>query len=295
MYKSIVIIGLGSLGGFFADNISKMKGIENLILIDPDIIETKNIGNSIYKRDDIGKFKVEAMSRIIYNNNSLIKTKIFPIEYIEGKIWLPESELIVDCRDEICSRGGEIDVRFYISYKTLVIDCEKYHKVVFKQTGRYSHNLSLSELTIASSIASQYIDKKILTDFMERQLVFQAEIDLVKKQANKAIELFDNKPDMVLEYCKGDNKIRNLHETLPQITKLNKTKDLIVIVGQEGCVGGNIQCIKKNEIDHYNNAVKILSEIVCTIVPLNEYYTIKVNDENPSQVYLELLPDTGAA
>lgn len=295
MYKSIVIIGLGSLGGFVADNISKIKGVETLILIDPDVVESKNIGNSIYRRKYIGKFKVEAMSRIIHSGNPSIKTQIFPIEYIEGKIYLPESDLIIDCRDEICNRGGEIDVRFYISFKTLVIDCEKYHKVSFKQVGRYTHNLLLSELTIAASIASQYINEHTMKEFIKRQIVFQAEIDLVTRQANKAIQLFDNKPDLVLDYCQGDDRIRNLHENLDQITELNQTKDLIVIVGQEGCVGGNIQEIKRNEITQHNDAVKILTEIVCTVVPLNEYYTIKVNDDNPNQVYIELLPDTGAA
>jgi len=293
MYKSIVIIGLGSLGGFFVENISRLKGLQTLILIDPDIVESKNISKSIYKHGDVGKFKVDAMRYIINNNNIMIKT--YPIEFIEGKVYLPKNDLIIDCRDEICSRGGEIDVRFYISYKTLVIDCEKYHKVGFKQTGRYAHLLSLSELSIAASIAAQYIDENIMKDFIKRQLVFQAEIDLVKRQASKAIKLFDNKPDIVLDYQKGDNIIRNLHETLPQITNLNKTKALTVVVGQEGCIGGNIQVIRKNEIDQYNNAVKTLTEIVQSVVPLKEFYTIQVNDNNENEVFIELLPDTGAA
>ena len=293
MYKSIVIIGLGSLGGFFAENISKMKGLQTLILIDPDIIESKNIGNSIYKRNDIGKFKVNAIKSIINNNNIRINT--FPIEYIEGKNYLPISDLIIDCRDEICSRGGEIDVRFYISYKTLVIDCEKYHKVEFKQPGKYAHLLSLSELSIAASIAAQYIDKDIMNDFMDRQIVFQAPIDLVKRQATKAITLFDNKPDIVFDNQKGDDIIRNLHENLPKLINVNRTKDLTVVVGQEGCVGGNIQTIRKNEIIEYNNAIKTLSEIVKSVVPLKEFYTIEVNDDNANEVYIELLPDTGAA
>ena len=293
MYKSIVIIGLGSLGGFFAENISRMKNLQTLILIDPDIVEPKYIGNSIYTRKNIGMFKVNAIKEII--NNDKIRIRTFPIDYIEGKIYLPQNDLIIDCRDEICSRGGEIDIRFYISYKTLVIDCEKYHKVGFKQTGKYAHLLTLSELSIAASIASQYIDEKIMKDFIKRQLVFQAEIDLVKRQASKAIELFDNKPDIVLDYHEGDNIIRNLHETLPKITNLNKTKALTVVVGQEGCVGGNIQVIRKNEIDQYNSAVKTLTEIVKSVVPLKEFYTIQVNDNNKNEVFIELLPDTGAA
>lgn len=293
MYKNIVLIGLGSLGGFIAENLSRIKGIETLILIDNDRVEPKNVGKSIYKRRDIGKLKIDALTSIIDNDDIFIKS--YPMEYIEGKNYLPDHDLIIDCRDEICSRGGEIDVRFYISYKTLVIDCEKYHKVSFKQTGKYSHLLTLSELTVAASIASQYIGASILKEFMKNQIVFQAPIDLVQIQAEDAIDLYNNKPDIVLERFKGDNLIRNLFETLPKLIQVNRTKDLTVIIGQKGCIGCNLQVIKQNEITKYIDAVQTLSEIVNTIVPCKEFYTIKVNDSNLDDVYIELLPDTGAA
>jgi hypothetical protein len=292
MYKSIVIIGLGSLGGYIAKNISRMKNLHTLILIDPDVVEAKNIGKSIYRNQDIGKFKVEVMKEFFHNN---LEVEGFPIEYREGKNYMPDNDLIIDCRDEICSRGGEIDVRFYISYKTLVIDCEKYHKVEFKQTGKYAHLLSLSELEIAASIAAQYIEIDIFQEFLKKGIVFQAPIDLVRKQATEAITLYNNKPDFIMDSCKGDNMIRNLHETLPKLISVNQTKALTVVVGQEGCVGGNIQKIKKNEIVEYDAAVNTLCEIVQSIVPIKEYYTITVNDNNKDEVYIELLPDTGAA
>ena len=293
MYKSIVIIGLGSLGGFVAENVSRIKGLQTLILIDPDIVEYKNIEKSIYKRSDIGQFKVNAIKKII--DNSQLDVKTFPIEYIEGKIYMPANDLIIDCRDEICNRDGEIDVRFYISYRTLVIDCEKHHKVKFIQTGKYSQRLSSIELSTAASIASQYVNDDILKEFIKKQLVYQAPIDLVKQQANKAIELYENRPDIVLDYYQGQDKIRNLHENLSNLIDINKTKDLTVIVGQEGCVGSHIQLIRKNEIDQYNDAVRTLSEIVLNIVPQKEYYTIQLNDNNKDELYIELLPDTGAA
>jgi hypothetical protein len=293
MYKSIVLIGLGSLGGFVAENLSRMKGLETLILIDHDFVNSKNIGKSIYRSRDVGKLKIQALSSLINNDNLTVKG--YPVEYIEGKNYLPEHDLIIDCRDEICSRGWEIDIRFYISYKTLVIDCEKYHKVSFKQTGKYAHLLTLSELAVAASIASQYIGAKILKEFLKKQIVFQAPIDLVQRQAKDAIDLYDNKPDMVLNQYKGDTLIRNLHETLPKLIQVNRTKDLTVIIGQEGCVGCNLQVINKNEITEYDDAVRTLSEIVSTTHPCREYYTIQVNDSNKDEVYIELLPDTGAA
>jgi hypothetical protein len=293
MYKSIVIIGLGSLGGFFAENVSKLKGLQTLILIDPDIIELKNIGKSIYKRRDIGRFKVDVIKEIIDNENLEIISH--PIEYIEGKIYLPDNDLIVDCRDEICSREGEIDVRFYISYKTLMIDCAKYHKVESKTSGKYGHLLTLSQLSWAGHMAAEYIDETILKDYIKRQAIFQIRIDIVRREAKKAIKLHDAVPDIVYDFHKGDYRIRNLSMNLPKLTEINKTKELKVIIGQEDCVACNIQIIGKNEIVNYNDAVKTLTEIVQSIVPLKEHYTIKVNDDNLDEVYIELLPDTGAA
>ena len=43
MYGDICLIGIGTLGGFLAKNISELESTKNLTLIDYDIVEQKNI------------------------------------------------------------------------------------------------------------------------------------------------------------------------------------------------------------------------------------------------------------
>ncbi len=295
MYKSIAIIGLGSLGGFFVESIAKSEGLHSLILIDPDLVEEKNIRRSVYRKKDIGKFKVDALKDIIEDRIDNLSIKVFPIGYIEGKIYMPEVDLVIDCRDEIISRRGEIDIRLYISYKTLVMDCQKLRNFAHPHTGKYAKLLSMSDLSFAATKAARYIQSKELKECIKNQSIYQFSINSCAIEVSSEIELYNNRPDMIVEPFLGDEKIRNLHVNLPKIIEVNKTKDLTVVVGQEDCIGENIQKIKKNEINEYSSAVKVLSDLVQNIIPASEFYTMLVNDINPDNVYIELLPETGAA
>ena len=61
MYNNICLIGLGTIGGFLAKNLSEIESIKKLLLIDYDTVETENIKNSIYTNKDIGKLKTSAI------------------------------------------------------------------------------------------------------------------------------------------------------------------------------------------------------------------------------------------
>lgn len=294
MYKDIVIIGLGSLGGFFAENISRMKGLQSLMLIDPDIVEMKNVGKSIYRRRDIGRYKVHALKEIIEYTNDSLNITAHPIEYHENKMCLPYKELIIDCRDIICSRNGEIDIRMYISFRTLIIDCKRYFKVSSERPGRYIQYLNMGELSAAASIAFQIINSDKIDELIKKRMIYQVSMDHHSVEISKSIKKFENRPDIIMDCFNGDEKIRNLHETLPLLVESNKVKDLTVIIGQENCIGDRIRTIKRNELVELSSAVKVLSEIINSIPIQSEYYTIVINKEK-KEWFIELLPETGAA
>jgi len=295
MYKSIVIIGLGSLGGFVAENISRIEGLQSLILIDPDIVESKNIGKSIYRRKDVNKRKVDVLKDIIQGNNENLIIKVFPIEYIEEKIYMPESDLVIDCRDMICNRSGNIDVRLYISFKTLIIDCKKYYKVIKSITGRYIHQLKKIDLAGAAMMAVQIINSGKIKELMRKELLHQINLDHLSVQATKSIQAYNNLPDIVIDYSKEEKQIKNLYENIPKIIKANKNNELTVVIGNVGFLGDTIQKISKKEITNYNNAVSIITNITKSINLPYESYTIAVNNVSSGKVYLELLPETGGA
>ena len=50
--KKVVIIGLGSVGSFVANNLSKM-GIAKLLLIDPDFLTVDNISRHYLGMDSV--------------------------------------------------------------------------------------------------------------------------------------------------------------------------------------------------------------------------------------------------
>lgn len=59
----IGVVGVGSVGCMVAETLAKV-GIENLVLIDPDRVETHNLDRLLYARTkDVGTYKVELVSR----------------------------------------------------------------------------------------------------------------------------------------------------------------------------------------------------------------------------------------
>ena len=73
--KRIAVIGLGTLGGALCKNISEMESIDELIIIDYDVVESKNINNSIYKASQIGERKAWSSSMCVRCTPSLINSK----------------------------------------------------------------------------------------------------------------------------------------------------------------------------------------------------------------------------
>ncbi len=98
-YKNIVVLGLGTLGGFIAEAISNLESTEKLVIIDHDVVESKNLRNSIYRQIDIGCPKVEALKDILSYQNPDIEIWAFQTEYVEGVTKLIKEDLVIDCRD----------------------------------------------------------------------------------------------------------------------------------------------------------------------------------------------------
>ncbi len=121
--KVITIIGLGGLGSNVFDNLLRL-GFENFILIDFDKVEESNIHRTIFKKNDVGKYKVDVLknhSRKVYgkkNNIVVFKKKFEELEEKELKKIL-ESNLFVDCTDNIIVRK-KIGKFFYDNKKDYV-------------------------------------------------------------------------------------------------------------------------------------------------------------------------------
>lgn len=74
--KRVVIVGAGgNIGSHLVPHIARIRGIGEIVLIDPDIYEKKNIYSQDIKFSDIGKSKVIVQERRVRMINTDIRTK----------------------------------------------------------------------------------------------------------------------------------------------------------------------------------------------------------------------------
>ena len=85
---NIIVLGAGSLGSIITLNLAKL-GFNNIQVYDFDIVEKHNIPNQIYRINDLGKKKVDALYEIIEdftdikiekNDKKVIKETALPID-----------------------------------------------------------------------------------------------------------------------------------------------------------------------------------------------------------------------
>lgn len=65
----IHIVGCGSVGSTIAENLARC-GVKNMVLWDFDTVESHNIVNQMFRQQDIGKRKVEALRDILMDIDS---------------------------------------------------------------------------------------------------------------------------------------------------------------------------------------------------------------------------------
>ena len=99
----IHIVGVGSIGSFIALNLAKL-GFNNIKITDFDMVEEHNIPNQFYRIEDLGKYKVEALSEIIKSFTDL-EVEIENIKIDENYQWdLDLNSLVVVAVDSMEAR-----------------------------------------------------------------------------------------------------------------------------------------------------------------------------------------------
>jgi len=229
-YKTICVIGLGSVGSFLCKHLSYNENIKKLILIDPQTVQKHNLQNSFFTENDIGKPKVECLQNSIDKSHS--KIQIFQHKYEEGKTKLPNCDLVVDCRDFICSRKKEINVKFYIDERSLVIDCRKFVKRI-SHYGSYFMKLKKSEIREAAFIAYKLISTpSILNKMINNEVLQSLNIDETISNIFQDIRL-KNSNDLVYESYKGLERIHSFQDYIETTVKESQKTEIDVFVGEE--------------------------------------------------------------
>ena len=63
--KTIILAGVGGIGSYVGFLLARMRPTA-LFIYDPDIVETVNMSGQLYSREDVGSYKVSALSTMIY-------------------------------------------------------------------------------------------------------------------------------------------------------------------------------------------------------------------------------------
>jgi hypothetical protein len=282
VYRSVTIIGIGTLGGFVAESISKLEGLEKLVVVDHDIVEVKNLSNSIYRQIDVDLPKVDALKDIITN----IEVDTYQIKFDEIKdhSYLPITDLVLDCRDSTYNRGSYIDARLYISSRYLIVDCRKNVQYQEQLYGKYIETLSSNDLRFASMTVAMILHSGTIKSLITLKSVQKYELDYVKK--------IDKCHYDVLYEDSSRDKFVNLPDKIIPILALNKRHDLNVVVGSKSLPMSQT-IIPMGSLKNGTDLVANLNSVTRLPCEFKNYVVSYTKEYN--QILVELIPETGAA
>lgn len=115
----IHIVGCGSVGSTLAENLARC-GVTKMTLWDFDTVEAHNIVNQMFRQEDVGKLKVEALKDILMDINPEIKDNVeLKPKGWEGKLM---SGYIFLCVDNIELRRTIVEKHMDSPYVKAVFD-----------------------------------------------------------------------------------------------------------------------------------------------------------------------------
>jgi len=290
--KRIGIIGLGTLGGSLCKNIAEMEVVDEIVVVDFDTIESRNIHNSIYDISQIDEFKTSAIKRIL---SKFVDVIPITTKYIEGQTKLPSCDLLIDCRDVVCNRDNEIDVRLYITGKKLVIDCRKNYHTENDYDGSYTMMLSRSELNKAGFFAAQIVCSNQIYDMIRNNNVQVVNLNLLPEIIDEAVKKsIENRVDMIYEMSDEMNRLQCIEENISPIIELNKRRDIPVLLESRSYQDKPDYIIPKKTLSCSFDIVQKLSEII-NFQDCSSNFIVVLGKKKNGTMFIELLEETGAA
>lgn len=113
------IVGCGSVGSALAENLARC-GVTNFVLWDFDVVEKHNIVNQMFRQQDVGKSKVEALKDILCDiNPEIVDTVELKPDGWQGKLM---SGYIFLCVDNIELRRQIVEKHMDSPYVKAVFD-----------------------------------------------------------------------------------------------------------------------------------------------------------------------------
>jgi hypothetical protein len=296
--ENIGIIGIGSLGGFVAQTIAYIEFINTIKILDDDKVFSKNLHNSIFRKEDVGKYKVNVLKEIIGTRKKIIPYQEKYIECIKKSKHsnllndiidntnhiiscekkLCDCDLILDCRDYTYDRFDSRICRFYISSRYLVVDCRRNVEYEKKKIGKYLTKLSKNDMQNAANIIAKLIEDKTIFDIIENKGVKEFDLDYLKRL------------DLMKSDINNSNLI-NLQKFQDQIISKNQTTEISILLCSKNDPIKK-ERIPKNKIQNYDDLFLILNNFISNFKNKFNLFIVSFNNDSSSII---LIPETGAA
>lgn len=158
----IHIIGCGSVGSTIAENLAR-AGVTKFTLWDFDTVEPKNIANQMFIQADVGKPKVEALTRILSDINPDVLDEVKTMsegwngQKLSGYVFLCVDN--IDLRREIVEKHFDnIFVKAMFDVRTRLTDAQHYaadwsqhkQKENFLASMNFSHDEAKEETPVSA-------------------------------------------------------------------------------------------------------------------------------------------------
>ena len=287
MNQRIAILGVGSLGGYLAESLASTDNLKELVLIDHDIVQEKNVRNSIYTKHDIGDLKVNAIYNRLKSFNEDIIIAISRQKFIEGESELPTCDLVIDCRDYVYDRGNIIDIRASISGRYLIIDCRKNVTYPSNYDGRYNLPLKKTDLKNAALQLTILIDNEIINQWVVEQAIYEISLDHQMKEISRFIR--NQNTDLIYESNNiEDSRLLKLEQSFRPIMEVNQRRDVKVCLGEkERHVGCKI--VPRGQLRTPQEVVASLRSVM-SLYPFERSFVVRLDED-----HIQLLFVTGGA
>ncbi len=280
--QTVAIVGLGAVGSFLSKCLVANEKIKNLLLIDDDLVENKNLSKSIYKKNDVGDFKVNAAKKYIQNISD-VNVETFLTKYNQELI-VPDNGLMIDCRDNT-DKFCKSDCKVSVSGRRMILDCRRNSDSI-GNNGFYSEKISKVDLQNATSKISSVICNKLFPKFLKNKIVYNVNMDNEIEDVFKIMKSSMSQKDLIYEYdINVEKRIYGFSFISNHLLDKNKTNEITIFRMDNPLIKVVIQ---PNQLKN----TYILCKLIWPLISIDDYnfFPNIINDN-----FIELIPEIGAA
>lgn len=261
MYKSVCVLGVGTVGGFLCKYLSQQKNVQKITIVDYDVVSSRDVFRGVYSTSDVGEYKVVALASKLED----VEVTVIQKKFIDKQTQLPNSDIVIDCRDVIVDLDPIIDVKLYISSKYLVVNTKLQNNTVLIDF-RSDIQLKKNQIKKLCLLASELLCSDVMADLLEKKMYITFDADeVVYVSKKKLVQFAQQHLDVLYE-----GNILNLDELSKQLLECNQQQDLTVIAEQDKKI------IPINYLRDYDHVVNFLLSL--QIDPTQKYILVLEED-----------------